>query len=375
MARRKMPRGSALVLNLTIMAVFAALVAVVYSVTKSQTSAIVYHMHQAQAQTIAEAGLEDALANLYGNTAWRTGFSSKTFAGGFYNVSLSTDTNPVITSSGYSASSFPMGRSVKTVTATAKFINGACPYAIMADQSVSIVGKVDAYDPLVSLTPSSTDFTTGATVRSNTSVSTSGGATCPPTRIRGDVLAPSLPTAACVEGTSTVPTDTVTLPAFNTPSCAATNCDNVKGISPSSAYNNTNRQLDVNSGQTVTISSGTYYIGKMTINGTLSLNTSAGSILLYYDKNISTNSGCQINNTSKIPKRVRFIDVANGGHTITFTCSSGLHAYLEGNNTRFSLGQEMYGHFCSKQVDITSSTPNIGLLHFDIGGGILTHVD
>lgn len=367
--------GSTLVLNVLVMAVFAMTAVIVYASARSQVKAVVHDAREAQAQAIAEAGLEDAMHGVYLDPLWRTGFTQKPFAGGYYTVTLSTAVPPYILSTGYSAPLLLTGRVVKTVGALVEYTAGACPYAVMAagnggGAAVVIDGKVDAYDITTTLTPSATEFTTGANVRSNKSVSV-GGAACPPARLLGDVLHVSGgPAAACVAGTITATTTTVIVYDFPEP---GTN-DNLTGITPSSAYSGGMAQkLDVNAGQTVTLSTGVYVFKQINIAGTgvLNVQTSSGTVAVYLKNNFNASSGCSINNLSKVPARFHFYGI-NGGNQVRLNCATPLHAYLEGSQSNFQLAQEMYGHFCSDKVDISSATGAVGMLHYDLGGGGLT---
>ncbi|MBI2789472.1 MAG: hypothetical protein HYX59_12385 [Elusimicrobia bacterium] len=366
--------GSTLVLNVLIMAVFAMTAVIVYASARSQVHAVVHDAREAQAQAIAEAGLEDAMHGVYMNPLWRTGFYQKPFAGGYYTVSLSTEDPPYILSTGYSAPLLLTGRAVKTVGAKVQFTAGSCPYAVMADKALKIEGKVDAYDITTTLTPSATQFITGANVRSNNNVSVLGAA-CPPAHVLGDVIGQgSVPAASCVTGSVSLTTVTLPLANFDCPTCEAVN-DNLTGISPSSAYNNGAQALTVNAGQTVTLSSGTFFFKKITINGTLNVNTSSGSAAIYVKNNFFTGANCQFNNTSKIPARVHFYST-NPGNVVKLNCVTPFHAYLEGSQAQFNLAQELYGHFCADSVEISSNTTDgYGRVHYDMGGGgLVDHV-
>lgn len=369
--------GSTLVLNVLIMTVFAMTAVIVYASAKSQVKAVVYDAREAQAQAIAEAGLEDAMHEIYMNPLWRTGFVQKPFGAGYYTVSLSSADPPYILSTGYSSPLLLTGRAVRTVGALVEYTVGSCPYAVMAagtgGAAVVIDGKVDAYDITTTLTPSATEFTTGANIRSNKEVSV-GGAACPPARVLGDVIhVTGGPSASCVSGSITATTTTVTVADFPAPS---TN-DNLTGITPSSAYSaGAAQKLDVNAGQTVTLSTGVYVFKQINIasTGVLNVLTSSGTVEVYLKNNFNANSGCQINNVSKIPSRFHFYGI-NGGNVIRLNCSTPMHAYLEGSQSNFQLAQEMYGHFCSDKVDISSATGAVGLLHYDLGGGgLIDHV-
>ena len=378
--RGRANKGSTLILNALIMTVFAMTAVIVYAAAKSSVTAVVHDAREVEAQAIAEAGLEDAMHSIYMDPSWRTGFIQKTFGAGYYTVTLTTSilTPPFITSTGYSSSLLLTGRAVKTVGAQVEYTAGACPYAVMAagnggGAAVTIDGKADAYDIAQTLTPAATDFITGATVRSNKEV-TVGGAACPPAHILGDVTYVTAgPAAACVTGTIAATTTTLTVADFPEP---ATN-DNLTGITPSSAYSGGMAQkLDVNAGETVSLSSGTYVFKQMNIasTGILNVYTSSGSVSIYLKNNFNASSGCQINNLSKVPSRLHVYGI-NGGNHITLNCATPLHAYLEGSQSNFELAQEMYGHFCSDKVEISSATGAVGLLHYDLGGGgLVSHV-
>lgn len=366
--------GSTLVLNVLIMTVFAMTAVIVYASARAQVHAVVHDARQAQAQAIAEAGLEDAMHGVYLNPLWRGGFTQKAFAGGYYTVTLSSADPPFIVSTGYSAPLLLTGRAVKTVSAQVEYAAGACPYAVMADKALVVEGSVDAYDITETLTPSATEFTTGANVRSNNSVSVTGEA-CPPPHIYGSVVAQgSVPAADCVADAVSLTTVTLPLMSFDCPTCEAVN-DNLTGISPLSAYNAGAQALTVNSGQTVTLSTGTFFFKKITIDGILNVDTSSGTAAIYVKNNFFTGPNCQFNNLSKIPARVHFYST-NPGNVVKLNCVTPFHAYLEGSQAQFDLAQELYGHFCADTVRISSNTTDgHGRVHYDLGGGgLIDHV-
>lgn len=361
LARRLRGRsGTALVLNLFAMVLFASLATVVFVGVRSQIKTTLYVERQAQAQAISEAGLEMAMNKIYSNSAWVTGFSGVSFASGTYTVTVTSGTSITVSATGYSSSLALTGAAVRTVKSVMTTTAGACPYAVMADDLV-VQGKIDAYDATVTLTPCSTCFTAGANTWSNSGLRLDTGAACPPTRLRGIGYiggSHSLTggSSNCAESGVVTSTQTATLP-------------NYSGASGSN--------LTVTSGSPLTLYPGTYNYNKITINsgGILTADTSTGTIYINYNSNFNLNSGCQLNNTSKIPSRLHVTDVSgNSGHTIDAACSTPLYAYVEGNVNRFTLEQEVYGHFCGGSVTISSTTGAIGLVHYDIGGGAITHV-
>lgn len=361
-------RGSSLVLNLFALALFASLAVIVAAGTKSQIKATIFVERQAQAQAIAEAGLEDARHSLAINSSWRTGFTAKSFAGGTYTVTLTTGNSTTITSTGYSASMLLIGAAVKTVSMVAtSTITAGCPYALQANNSMTISGKVDAYDPTSSLTPCSTCFIAGADVWNNTNIDMSGGATCPPVRIRGVAYmggSGTLSSAACAESGTSSTAGTLTI-APSTCSGCTTSID----------------LSNVPANSTITLTAGSYVTtgggGKIKLNAgsVLNVNTSSGAVKIAFNGNVDTAATSQINNTTKIPSRLQFIDtgLTGAGHTVALKCATPLHAYLESNNAQFTIAQEVYGHFCGNRVNLSSTTGAVGLVHYDLGsGGVAT---
>ncbi len=107
-------------MSLLIVAVLTILATSIYTVTRHQVHESVYQKRLAQAQYIADTGLEDALYQLYLSTSWRTGFNQKPFVGGYYTVTLTGDP-PNITSTGSSALLPRFGRATRTVKAQAHY--------------------------------------------------------------------------------------------------------------------------------------------------------------------------------------------------------------------------------------------------------------
>lgn len=82
----------------------------------------------AHALAVAEAGLNDAFAEIRANDAWMTGFADKVFEGGSYAVTVAgTLPDLIITSTGTSAQGF-VARVEADVT-----LGGTAPYVIRID--------------------------------------------------------------------------------------------------------------------------------------------------------------------------------------------------------------------------------------------------
>lgn len=364
-------RGSTLVLNVLTVSIFALLAGVVWVSARSQVKTAVYQTRQLQAQAIAEAGLEDALATLRGDSTWRTGFTDKAFADGTYTVVITTDTPPAITSTGFSKSIFGFGSAVKSISVQTKLVEGLCPYAVAGDGSMTIAGTIDKYDPSVTLTPSATEFIqAGAHVRTNASITITGSCSPPTSYIvygtatyRGSISGGSC--AMATEGPSV---STITIPVGYCPTCSSINDNDT--ITPSSVVTGGGKKLTVGSGETATMYPGSYYFTNFDLDGTLNVITDTGTATIYLDPGVfRAGTGCQINNSSKIPSRLKFVDIkGNPGNTAELRCSTPLHAHFEGSFGTTDISQEIYGHLCSGGINLSAT----GKIHYD--GNSVTHV-
>jgi type II secretory pathway component PulK len=93
---KKQKFGSALLVTVFTVALLATLVAGILQLTTEQTQLMANQVYATEAHEIAEAGLNDAMAQLRSNRLWNTGFSSKSFAGGSYTVDVNNANLPVL---------------------------------------------------------------------------------------------------------------------------------------------------------------------------------------------------------------------------------------------------------------------------------------
>ena len=391
--------GSTLVLNVFVMAVFALTAVIIYKSAKTMAGEAVYYERSAQALSIAEAGLEDAMHALYSTATWRTGFSQKPFANGYYTVSVTTAsaTSISVVSTGYSPSFLFLGRAVKSVSVTAVFTSTAANTNAVVGTNISVYGTVDAYDPRISLTP--TSFSDGAVIwgdkvlsGDNSAATANFNGSCSVTRLYGSVLyKTTAPNANCVPASDTI-TSTTTVPALTAHACNAS-CQ-ASALIQDATINTLNplttpysgggaNKLTVAQNTNVTLSSGTYYFKQVSVTGTLTLDTSSGTITIFYDNSWSeasqcaTLGGCAVINTSKTPSKVLISDLTTGNTFANFQSSVPLHAYLEGTSNTFKVGDSssdpavLYGHVSAASVIIYDGAK----LHFDISQGYpATHV-
>jgi|GEM_PF-2275394 len=365
-------RGATLLITLIAVAVFALLGVVVYRINQFQAREVIYQKRLAQAHYIAEAGLEDAFHALYADPGWQAGFNKKPFGEGYYTVTVSTDLYPLVRSTGYSANIPLFGRAVKTVSAVASLSYSTAPlpgggYAIAANDGVSVKSTIDAYNPSVSLTP--TRFYFGGSIWANKSFQTSAGAL-----VRGNVFYYKISNnvSNTVQGSVIQTTYTITLPVNYCSTCAASN-NNSTGISgPVSCYNSSKMLLTVNSGVTCTLSPGVYYFKGITVDGTLNVNTASGTVTVNFTGDLAANTGCAINNSSKIPARFRIYGGGGtGGKNYVISCAVPLHAYLEDPTSDWNINSELYGRMVGRNIT-AFQTANIHTDTADLSSPVMT---
>lgn len=71
-----------------VVALFSTAVMGILQINTEEVQLMQNHVYMAEAQAIAEAGLNDALAQLRQESAWIDGFTDKAFASGTYSVSV-----------------------------------------------------------------------------------------------------------------------------------------------------------------------------------------------------------------------------------------------------------------------------------------------
>jgi len=360
----KSERGSGLILSLIALTAFSLMAVLVYRVTRTQVRESLQLKRQAQAQAIAEAGLEAALNRLYLDSSWKTGYVNTDFAGGKFTVVVSTDNPPLLSVTGYSASILGFGSAARSVRALTAITTSTSPvsgtgggYAMLAQVEAASYGIVDSYSS--SANPNPVVFASNGDVWSNGTVLTTVGAL----RINGNAyyFSGSAPNAATVSGSVVHSTYTQTLPG-STP-CAAIKVsnNNTTGLSPQSYYTASSKDVTVPSGGTATLQPGNYYFRRLTITGTLNVNTAAGGVVnLCVSNYISANAGCQFNNLGKIPSRL-MIYGDNATATQNFRCSTPLHAKIQITNQTIELYQTVYGRVAGNKTHVNAGA----ILHYD----------
>ncbi len=104
-AHRREEAGSVLLVVVVLAALLAAVVMGHLQINTEEIQLVQNHTGGAEALAIAEAGLNDALAQLRQDPSWRDGYADKPFAAGSYTVVVDglTLTSTAVTSRGFVA--------------------------------------------------------------------------------------------------------------------------------------------------------------------------------------------------------------------------------------------------------------------------------
>ena len=84
----KRDKGSVILIAVFAIALLATLVMGILQMNTEEIQLMVNHINAVEAQAIAEAGLNDAFAELRDDSSWTTGFTNKSFSGGSYTVTV-----------------------------------------------------------------------------------------------------------------------------------------------------------------------------------------------------------------------------------------------------------------------------------------------
>jgi hypothetical protein len=82
--------GSVLLMVVFVVALISVLTSGLLQINTEQIQLMDNQLGAAEAQAIAEAGLNDAFAQLRSNAVWTDGFTEKAFSGGSYTVTVSS---------------------------------------------------------------------------------------------------------------------------------------------------------------------------------------------------------------------------------------------------------------------------------------------
>lgn len=121
--------GSALLITVFAIALLSAVVIGILQMNTEETQLMQNQVWAMQALAVAEAGLNDAFAQIRTDSGWDDGFDGKSFEGGSYTVTVTGSLpNPAIESTGTSSQGF-----VARVQADVTVGSSGPPYVIRID--------------------------------------------------------------------------------------------------------------------------------------------------------------------------------------------------------------------------------------------------
>jgi Tfp pilus assembly protein PilX len=107
MKKKSIHKGSALLLTIFITALLSAITIGMLQMNTEEIQLMRNQIFAAQAEAIAEAGLNDAFSELRTDSSWNTGFTDKSFDSGSYTVTVAGALpNLTITSTGTTSQGF-----------------------------------------------------------------------------------------------------------------------------------------------------------------------------------------------------------------------------------------------------------------------------
>ena len=128
MNTRMKNNGTVFLMTVFVIALLAALVMGIAQLNMEEVQIVRNQIHAAEALAVAEAGLNDAFAELREDDGWEDGFDDEPFNGGEYDVTVTgTLPNLTIVSEGTSSQNF-VARVAADIT-----VGSSYPYVIRID--------------------------------------------------------------------------------------------------------------------------------------------------------------------------------------------------------------------------------------------------
>lgn len=121
--------GSALIVTVFAVALLAMLTSGILEITTEDIQIMRNHIYAAEALATADAGLNDAFAQLRSDSGWTSGFTNKAFGSSTYTVTVTgTAPNLTVTSTGVTSQVFTARVDADVTTAL------VAPYVVRIDQ-------------------------------------------------------------------------------------------------------------------------------------------------------------------------------------------------------------------------------------------------
>jgi len=119
--------GSVMLIAIFAISLLSAIVIGMLEMNTEELQLMSNQTHLVYAAATAEAGLNDAFAEIRNDNTWNTGFTDEPFNGGSYTVTVETSPDHIVTSTGTSAQGF-VARVKAKIT-----VGSTSPYVIRID--------------------------------------------------------------------------------------------------------------------------------------------------------------------------------------------------------------------------------------------------
>lgn len=308
-----------------------------------------------RARLTAEAGVNDALAQLKISQSWvpnstHTNKQLPTTRSSTYTLTATNNvagTAPVMASDGtmvpaglvYVISKGTCNGATREVDVMVDPTSGFAPFSYaLFGTSTSEEIEIEHGAQISAYSSSDPSGTYQAQVGGNGKVEVEGGG-----KVFGNVTAAG---TIEVDGGGTVTgTTTPNKPVVSWPSVTVT---------PPSGTTVTS--LTINSGQTVTLSAGTYYYTNIMVKSGGTLKITTGPVIVYMTGLLEVKSGGNVNNSTQIPSNFQVYSSNTSSDAIKLNNGSDLYGSLYAPNGGFSLdgGGKLYGSLVASKVDLGS---------------------
>ena len=168
------------------------------------------------------------------------------------------------------------------------------------------------------------------------------------------------PAASAVSGSVTRSTYTIVQSSEPSAGYTTTDNENTTGVSPSSAYDSTTRNVGVAAGSTATLTSGIYYFNDISSTGTLQLNITRGPVVIFMTGNLSITG--KFLNATGIPANLVILGPQSGANTYAISSSDKFHGVIEAPTASITVNSEIYGAVSGDEITFNTS----GKLHQDL---------
>jgi len=364
-------RGTALVIAIVFMGVFATLIVTIYVMLRSSIEGAIYEKKSAQALALAEAGLEDGILRIKYNAFCTPTSVTNTLDYGSYTLTLaptlpisisSAVSNEVpidVTSEGKVTAVFPWRTVHRTLTARIQPQRTAFQYGIFSTTGTLSTGTgtaLDSYDSRVNLNPST--FTSNSTVTSNGRITFTQNTTT----IFGDAsyFTPPAPSTAQVSGSIQQLSQMAPVEVMVSTSDLVCN-NNLTGIVPSTAYDPGTKALTATSA--VQISPGLYHLSSITVGPGASLTTTGtGRVDIHLTGSLSARG--PITNSSQKPSDFVIQGVSGSLSSVSLDYNGNFFGVLLVSSQPVTLGSnvQFFGNLVAASITLLDGSA----VHYDL---------